>query len=121
VAQFAVLALEDAHLNGRIIDIGGPEDLTNMDVVGLYEKLAGRPAKVSHVPLAVLRVMYRVLRPFHPGLSQIMQFSIYTDTTDATFDPAQMLAAYPVKPTRLADWAAERLEQGTAVPNLAQA
>jgi hypothetical protein len=32
-----------------------------------------------------------------------------------------MLAAYPVKPTRLADWAAERLEQGTAVPNLAQA
>jgi uncharacterized protein YbjT (DUF2867 family) len=121
VAQFAVLALEDAHLNGRIIDIGGPENLTNMEVVRLYEKLAGRPAKVSHVPLAVLRVMYRVLRPFHPGLSQIMQFSIYADTTDATFDPAQMLVAYPVKLTRLADWAMERLEQGTAVPNMAQA
>jgi uncharacterized protein YbjT (DUF2867 family) len=121
VAQFAVMALEDEEFNGHIIDIGGPENLTNMDVVRLYEKLAGRPAKVSHVPLGVLRVMYRVLRPFHPGLSQIMRSSIYADTLDNTFDPAPMLTAYPVKLTRLADWAARRVSQGTAVPSTAQA
>lgn len=121
VAQFAVMALEDAELNGRIIDIGGPENLTNMEVVRLYEKLAGRQAKVSHVPLGILKVMVRLLRPLHPGLSQIMQSSIYADSKNATFDPAPMLAAYPVKLTRLEDWAAERAEKGTAVSTLAQA
>jgi uncharacterized protein YbjT (DUF2867 family) len=121
VAQFAVMALEDASLSGQTIDIGGPENLTNMEVVRLYEKLAGRPAKVTHVPLGMLKVMYRVLRPLHPGLSQVMQFSIYTDTRNAGFDPAPMLAAYPVKLTRFEDWAAQRVDQGAAAPILAQA
>ena len=73
------------------------------------------------MPLGVLQVMYRVLRPLHPGLSQIMQYSIYADTLDTTFDPAPMLAAYPVKLTRLADWAAKRTEQGMAAVKPAQA
>ena len=121
VAQFAVMALEDDELNSRIINIGGPENLMNMEVVRLYEKLAGRQAKVSHVPLGALNVLYRLLRPLHPGLSQIMQFSIYVDTLDNTFDPAPMLATYPVTLTRLAEWAVQRMEQETAVLRSAQA
>ena len=35
-------------LRGGIVDVGGPENLTNMDVVRLYERHAGRPAKVNH-------------------------------------------------------------------------
>lgn len=65
--------------------------------------------------------MVRLLRPLHPGLSQIMQSSIYADTQDCTFDPSPMLAAYPVNLTRMANWAAQRVEQGVAAPNLAQA
>lgn len=111
VAQIAVLALEDNNLGGQTIDIGGPEDLTNMEVVRLYEKLAGRPAKVSHMPLPVMKVMYRLLRPFHPGLSQIMQFSIYADTIDTAFDPAPMLSRFPMKLTRLEDFVQQRAGQ----------
>lgn len=108
VAQFVVMALENKELNGRTISIGGPENLTNMDVVRLYEKLGGQSAKVSHVPLGVLKVMYRLLRPFHPGLSQIMLLGIYTDTVDNSFDPKPMLAAYPVQLTRLEEWMTNR-------------
>jgi len=115
VAPFAVMALEDDDLNGRTLDIGGPENLTNMQVVRLYEKLAGRPAKVSHVPLGMLKVMYRVLQPVHPGLSQVMQSSIYADTVNSIFDPATMLDAYPVSLIRLEDWAAKRVE-GARLP-----
>lgn len=120
VAYFAEIALEDPKLNGTTLDIGGPEDLTNMDVVRFYERLAGREAKVSHVPLVMLNVMYRLLRPFHPGLSQIMEFSIYADTLDCTFDPAPLLARYPLKLTRLEDWAASRVQDGQLAPSLAQ-
>ena len=45
VAKFAVMALEDAHLSGQVIDIGGPENLTNMQVVRLYEELSGKPSQ----------------------------------------------------------------------------
>jgi NADH dehydrogenase len=121
VAQITVMTLQDANLSGQMIDIGGPEDLTNMDVVRLYEKLAGQQAKVGHVPLGMLKVMYRALRPLHPGLSQIMQFSIYVDTGDSTFDPAPMLASYPVTLTRLTEWAAQRAEQAAAELRLVQA
>lgn len=68
VAQFAVLALTTPQMIGATIDIGGPDNWTNMEVARLYERLAGKRAKISHVPLGVLRVMAAVIRPFHPGL-----------------------------------------------------
>lgn len=119
VAQVAVLALEDPEAIGQIIDIGGPENLTPLEVVQLYERLAGREAKVRHVPLSLLKVLYRLLRPFHPGLSQVMQMSIYVDTGDNTFDPELLLTRYPMKLTRLEEWAARRLESGPFATPLA--
>jgi uncharacterized protein YbjT (DUF2867 family) len=109
VAQFVVMALEGSELNGKTVDIGGPEDLTNMDVIRVYEELAGREAIVHHVPLWKLQVKYRLYRLFNAGLSQILQFNLYADTQDSTFDSAPMLAQYPVKLTRLADWARLRV------------
>jgi uncharacterized protein YbjT (DUF2867 family) len=119
VARFAVMALTGDKLNGRTIDIVGPTNYTNMDVVRLYEKVAGRKAKVTHVPAGVLRVMYRLIRPLHPGLSQIMQFSLYNDLKDRPFDPQPMLDAYPMQLTQLEDWIAEHVETGRAVAALA--
>lgn len=113
VAQIARLALQDNQAIGQTIDIGGPENLTNMQVVRMYEKLVGRPAKVSHVPVGVLQVMYRVLRPFHPGLSQVMQTSVCSDTSDSTCDPGPLLARYPLKLNRLEEWAGGRVQADT--------
>lgn len=105
VAHFAVLALLRPEAAGTMIEIGGPENLTNMQVVRLYEAIAGSPAKVSHVPLAMLRMMSPLLRPFHAGLSQIMMASILFDTADQTYDMSAMLRRYPLTLTRLEDWA----------------
>ncbi len=104
VVAYALLALNGGTANGQTIEIGGPENWTNMAVAALYEKLAGRKAKVSHMPRGILRVMSALLRPFHPGLSQVMQFSLWADTTDQTFDPSETLKEFPMKLTRLEDW-----------------
>lgn len=108
VAQVVVMVLTDPALRGSVVDVGGPENLTNMDVVRLYEQQAGHPAKVSHMPLPALQVLYRLLRPFHPGLSGIMQASVLIDTTDQTFDPGAMLARFPIELTRLEDFVQRR-------------
>ena len=106
VAHFAVLMLLKPEASEDVLEIGGPENFTNMQVVGMYEELAGRKAKVSHVPLGMLRIMSPMTGPFNPGLSQVMAISIWHDTTDQTFDPSALLQRYPMTLTRLADWMA---------------
>ncbi len=116
IVVFVLLALE-GRAEGAIVEIGGPENWTNMEVVTLYEQLAGRKAKVSHVPRGVLRVMSGVLRPFHPGLSQVMQFSLWADTTDQTFDASETLKRYPTASslTGLEEWMQARVAGKAAV------
>jgi uncharacterized protein YbjT (DUF2867 family) len=108
VAQIVVMVLTDPAKRGGVVDVGGPENLTNMDVVRLYEEQADRPAKVSHTPLPVLQVLYRLLRPFHPGLSAVMQISILADRSDQTFDPSATLERFPIELTRLEDFIGRR-------------
>jgi len=108
VAQVVVMVLTDPALRGGVVDVGGPENLSNMDVVRLYEEQAGRPAKVSHVPVPALQVLYRLVRPFHPGLSGVMQISILADRTDQTFDPSATLARFPIELTRLEEFIGKR-------------
>ena len=120
VAQLAVMALTLPQLAGATIDIGGPENWTNMEVVRLYERFAGKGAKVSHVPLGMLRVMAGIVRPFHPGLSQVMKTSIWFDTTDQTFDPRPTLHKYPIPLTKLESWVEKQVESDLAsVPAVA--
>lgn len=116
VAAYALLALKGEIASGQTIEIGTPENWTNNKVAAMYEKLAGRKAKVSHVPRGVLRVMSGLLRPFHPGLSQVMQFSLWADTTDQTFDPSETLKKYPVQLTRLEDWVQQRVQDSAPTP-----
>ena len=108
VAQVVVMVLTDPALRGGVVDVGGPENLSNMEVVRLYEQRAGRPAKVSHMPLPALQVMYRLMRPFHPGLSAVIQISILADRTDQTFHPRATLERFPIQLTRLEDFVQQR-------------
>lgn len=109
VAQFAVLALSDPAMVGQTVEVGGPENLTNMDVVRLYERVSGRKANVTHVPLGVLRVVSRLMRPLHPGLSQVIQAGILADTAGQPFDAKPLQEHFGVQLTRLEDWVSQRV------------
>jgi len=109
VARFVLIALEDPQAMGQIIQIGGPKNWTAMQVVNLYENVLGRKVKISHVPLGALKMMSVLIRPFHPGLSQIMKSSILFDTTDQTLDMSETLQKYPLTLTNLEEWIRDRI------------
>ncbi len=101
VARFAKIALNDAGARGQTISIGGPENLSVEQVVEIFERVSGRPAKKSHVPLPLMRVMRLLTRPLNPALSRQIAMGIFMDTADQTFDMSDTLKRYPMELTKL--------------------
>lgn len=54
VAEFAVRSLSNPAARNAIIEMGGPEPITPLEVVRLFEEVGGRPFTVSHVPVETL-------------------------------------------------------------------
>jgi uncharacterized protein YbjT (DUF2867 family) len=106
VARLAVSATTDPALRGQIIEIGGPENLTQNEVAALYGRLCGRRPKVRHVPPGVLRVLATLVGTVHPGAARVMRASVAMASIDQTFNPAVLLRAYPMTLTRLEELAA---------------
>jgi uncharacterized protein YbjT (DUF2867 family) len=89
----------------RTIEVGGPENLTLNQVADVFEKIAGRTASKSHVLLLMMRVVSVVMQPVNPALARPIAAGVFMDTADQTFDMRETLKLYPVKLTRLDDYA----------------
>jgi NADH dehydrogenase len=107
VAAVVVRALTDPALQNQIVDVGGPENLTQNEVAALYGRIAGRQPDVRHLPDGLVRVVATVLGVFHPGVARIMRASLAARAVDQTFDPGAFLSAHPMVLTRLEDVARE--------------
>jgi NADH dehydrogenase len=104
VATAVVRAVTDAGMRGVELNLGGPENLTILEVVETFERIAGKEAKVSHVPLPAMRAMKVMARPFNPAFARIVEAGIAMDTTDMSWDPEPNRTLYPWLPqTRLAE------------------
>lgn len=115
VAAIAVAALETESFSGRIIAIGGPDNLTDRDIADLYARLSGKPARISAIPPAIVRLLAAVLAPFHAGASHILRFSAALEgRDDLDFDASGMAALLGRQPVSLADFARARLGSGRA-------
>ena len=111
VAKVIVGALRVPSLRGETIDVGGPANLSSLEVVRVFERVSGRKAKVAHLPIPMVRALSRAIRPVHPGISRIMKLAVVSETTDQTFDPQVMRAKIPVTLTTLENWAKSRMRE----------
>ena len=110
VAEIAFRSLTEPSFAGQTIDIGGPEILSSNEVVRVYERRTGRRAQVTHAPIALPRVMSALLRPVHPGLSQIMQTAVLAETVNQAFDAGPLSERFGMRLMSLDEWVARRLE-----------
>lgn len=110
VAKFAVIALTDPTARNKTINIGGLENLTSKEVAEIYARIAGVELKSQIIPRFMLRIMSKVMQPFHNGLSDVMKAVIDSDTNPKTFDMSDTLQHYPVQMTRLEDWLSAQLQ-----------
>lgn len=95
VAQFVELAVTDPGLRGKVIEVGGPENLTAREVVARFQQVTGVRGQVSAVPLSLMRVMSVVMRPIKPALARQITAGVVMDTHDLRFDPQPQRDAFP--------------------------
>ena len=104
VARFVDLAMADRRLDGRTLEIGGPQNLTLNEVVEVVAANYSRHPKARHIPLTALRVGAALLRPVRPDLAGLIQAAIRMDSVNMRFDVAELSAEYPqIQLARLAD------------------
>jgi NADH dehydrogenase len=103
VARFAVFALTDADAWGRVIEIGGPENITETDFVRKIQEITGRQGKIQHIPRPMMRLLGVIAQPFNPVFSRQSRAGVLMDTQDMTCDSTEALKLLPMRLTRLSE------------------
>jgi NADH dehydrogenase len=86
VAAVVERAVIDTRLRGKVLEVGGPENMTFNELAALLHKTLGYSAKTRHVPRWLLRAMAPVARQPRAAIAM--------DTIDMTFDAVTAHGAF---------------------------
>ncbi|MDP1692636.1 MAG: NmrA family NAD(P)-binding protein [Burkholderiaceae bacterium] len=112
VAPFAVIALAQDDLNGRTLEIGGPDNLSNNEIAAMYAVRA-RKGRIHHVSVRATKIVASMLRPVHEGLARALDIACVPDhEMRESWDSHPLMGEFPRQLTsvdafidqRVAEW-----------------
>ena len=86
VAGFALQIVSRPEIVNESIDVGGPSNLSQNDLVTLIEARLRSSGKRRHVPVAALRLLPPLIRPFDEVTARLMTMGLYSATQSQPFD-----------------------------------
>jgi NADH dehydrogenase len=98
VARFVDLAEADPAVRGRMIDVGGPENLTMTEFVRIFQHETGATGRIGHIPRLLMRLGSIVAKPINPAMARQIQASVVMDTQPQAFDASATRRRYPSIP-----------------------
>jgi len=102
VAKFAVASLDNTEAHNAGIELGGPEALSPLEVVRVFEELQGRKFDVQHVPEEALREQSESASdPLQQSFAGLMLYYSRGDIIDMR----KTLQEFPVRLTSISDYA----------------
>ena len=97
VAKFAAAALDNPQAINAVIQLGGPDALSPLEVVRLAEQVVGKRVVVEHVPEESLRAQHGAAQdPLQQSFAGLMLYYARGDAIDMT----ETLRALPVRHLR---------------------
>jgi uncharacterized protein YbjT (DUF2867 family) len=73
VADFAVaVAAAESGAKNTILELGGPEALSQLEVVNLFDQVLGGGTKVDHVPVEALQTQHQSSNPLQKTFGALM-------------------------------------------------
>jgi uncharacterized protein YbjT (DUF2867 family) len=102
VAQFAVRSIETAAAANQVIPLGGPESLSPLEVVRIFEERTGKQFNIEYVPESVLKGQYEsATDPTQKTFAALMLYYHHGSVIDA----APALKMMPLKLRTIRDYA----------------
>jgi NADH dehydrogenase len=109
VAAFAVASLENPAARNAVLELGGPEALTPLEVVRVFEELGGRPFEVQHVPEEALLARGEAATD---SRGQTFAALMLSHARGNAIDMDEMLGRFPVRLTSVREYAGRVLGKG---------
>jgi NADH dehydrogenase len=85
VAEFVVKILGRDDVVNESIDVGGPSNMSLNDLATLVEKRLGASGKRRHIPLAAMKLLPFLIKPFNETAARMMRMGHYAATQSKTF------------------------------------
>jgi NADH dehydrogenase len=85
VATFVVRILQREDIVNEAIEIGGPSDVSLNDLATLIERRLGASGRRRHVPVAALKLLPPLLRPFNEVAARRVALGHYAATRSKPF------------------------------------
>jgi uncharacterized protein YbjT (DUF2867 family) len=85
VAEFAVKILARDDVMNEVVDMGGPSDISYNDLTTLIERHLQAPGKRRHIPVAALKLLPPLVRPFNEVAARMMTLGYYAATLSRPF------------------------------------
>lgn len=102
VAQFAVASLDHPAAKNAVLDLGGPEAISPLEVVKLFEQANGRSFELQFVPEEALEAQQAAATdPMQQSFSALMRFV----ASGNPIDMSATLKTFAVQPTTVAEYA----------------
>jgi len=112
VAKFAIASLDNSAARDAVIGLGGPEALSPLEVVRIFEKQTGRKFDVQHVPEAALREQKDSAGdPIEQSFAGLMLYYSRGDIIDMQ----ETLREFPAQLTSVRDFAQGGMQASNAV------
>jgi uncharacterized protein YbjT (DUF2867 family) len=85
VAEFAVKLVGRPEILNEAVDAGGPSNVTQNHLATLVERRFNATAKRRHIPVAALRILPPIVRPFNEVAARLMTLGLYAATESQPF------------------------------------
>lgn len=95
VAALTARAATGPGLRGRLVELGGPDNLTFNQLAAILQQATGRHGAIRHIPRPALRMMAIATTTLKPAMARQARAALVMDTIDMTFDPATTGLACP--------------------------
>lgn len=102
VAAFTVAAIDNPAAKNKAIEIGGPEALSPLEVVALFEKTGGRKFELQHVPVEALHGQKNAATD---DMSKSFASLMLLYANGQEINMKEMLKTFPVKMNSVGDYA----------------
>lgn len=112
VAALAEQAVTNPATRGRILEIGGPENLSLNQLAAAIQHAAGRSAAPRHVPRLALQVLAHSAGYLKPELGRQARAALVMDQAEFSFKPTAIRQAYPGISCTPLDLCLRRLSSG---------